>query len=287
MGLQSDTERKGEVKVANSNSHYWKINISISDHGDFLNYLPCPWTRHSTFLVTFSYFYSSTCKLEKHPQKRSPTLLPWTLLTDFNNESCTKKEKANDTELRADFECRYFCPVLSSSVATWPNNNNNAFDCLTYEGGHSNQCKTSFSFSELLVTWETRHGLFDEKLLFWSQNWAGSNFTLTGKKQPLPSRVYWENLTKKFGSMANPIKSLNFQILCKTLEQSLISLYFVRKMWNSCLGLMKNLQIYLEIQSIRQKQSLYNSDELESEYSVWTTSFFSTALGKVSCNFCE
>lgn len=154
MGLQSDTERKGEVKVANSNSHYWKINISISDHGDFLNYLPCPWTRHSTFLVTFSYFYSSTCKLEKHPQKRSPTLLPWTLLTDFNNESCTKKEKANDTELRADFECRYFCPVLSSSVATWPNNNTNAFDCLTYEGGHSNQCKTSFSFSELLATWE-------------------------------------------------------------------------------------------------------------------------------------
>lgn len=236
-------------------------------------------TQHFLSLVTFTHQHVSWRNTPRKDPQLSCHELSWLTLI--------MKEKANDTELRADFECRYFCPVLSSSVATWPNNNNNAFDCLTYEGGHSNQCKTSFSFSELLATWETRHGLLDEKLLFWSQNWAGSNFTLTGKEQPLPSRVYWENLTKKFGSMANRIKSLNFQILCKTLEQSLISLYFVRKMWNSCLGLMKNLQIYLEIQSIRQKQSLYNSDELESEYSVWTTSFFSTALGKVSCNFCE
>lgn len=122
MGLQSDTERKGEVKVANSNSHYWKINISISDHGDFLNCLPCPWTRHSTFLVTFSYFYSSTCKLEKHPRKdpqRSCHELSWlTLIMKVAQRKRKPTILSSELILNADTFVQFFHQVWQHGQIT-------------------------------------------------------------------------------------------------------------------------------------------------------------------------
>lgn len=62
-----------------------------------------------------------------------------------------------------------------------------------------------------------------------------------------------------------------YKILCKSLKSALISLYFAGES-----GRKTCMQTYMEIQCVRQKQSLWNSTELEKQYLVWPPLFLNT-----------
>lgn len=59
-----------------------------------------------------------------------------------------------------------------------------------------------------------------------------------------------------------------YYMLCKGLASPLISLYFSREMGDRCNYLLICVRTYMEIHYIREKLSVYNFNELASQYLV-------------------
>lgn len=76
--------------------------------------------------------------------------------------------------------------------------------------------------------------------------------------------------------------------MCKGFEPPLIFLYVANTMGSRCNDLLKDMQTNTEIECLRQKQSLYTSEELESLNSLRkpsVVSFFSWFSGRVLRGF--
>lgn len=67
------------------------------------------------------------------------------------------------------------------------------------------------------------------------------------------------------------------KVLCKSLKSTVISLSFARKMGSIFSYLLKYVQIYMEMQHVRQTQSLYNSNKVQSQHLVCPPLFFNRA----------
>lgn len=66
------------------------------------------------------------------------------------------------------------------------------------------------------------------------------------------NKLNWKTQSK---TPVSPLISLNLR--------SFIFLYYIKKMGNRCWDLLKHVQTNMEIQHLRQKRRLYNSNELE------------------------